>query len=175
MTVFFASERQYFFASECVYFLAAEECRNIAVRCFSRQTPDPFNRFAQRVYAVGAGNPDVFFHFDEKQNDRCIEFRACHCFQASPARMFDRIVIERSSDAFGPWEPVGLRESKRIMSWSRAEFHDFQANSCSIRAGKRGGTPRRKSPWGGCTSQVILQPILPKSDRLPVVANDTGQ
>jgi hypothetical protein len=34
------------------------------------------------------------------------------------------------------------------MSWARAEFHDFQANGCSIRAGKRGSTPRRKSPWG---------------------------
>src|SRR5450759_4478506 len=27
-------------------------------------------------------------------------------------------------------------------------FHDVQANSCSIRAGKRGNAPRRKYLWG---------------------------
>src|SRR5450759_3491555 len=73
------------------------------------------------------------------------------------------------------------------MSWARADFasfrltakclltpfHDVQANSCSIRTGERGNTPRRKYPWGaprssplgGCAGQVILQPILPKPDR----------
>jgi hypothetical protein len=28
------------------------------------------------------------------------------------------------------------------MTWARADFHDFQANSCSIRAGKRGNMHR---------------------------------
>ena len=37
----------------------------------------------------------------------------------------------------GGTQPVGLKESKRKLTWARADFSAFQANGCSIGVGKR--------------------------------------
>ena len=41
----------------------------------------------------------------------------------APATVIGSLVVE---------QPAGLKESKRKMSWARADLHAFQANGCSI-------------------------------------------